>query len=145
MNYANSRRLHKSALSPSSLDASVRKISPLTSFLCTDYVTSFASYPPSLPPPYLSSYTFSKVFKMEGVIYLEVVMTDRTRGKMDRTSYWGRRFETLCILGVEGARLDELQRGPDGPARPSYCGLYRSRLGSHNLLMGGFLHLFFLS
>ena len=76
-----------------------------------------------------------KVFKEGGVIYLEVV-TDRNKGKMDRTSYWGRRFETLCVLGVEGARLDELQRGPDDPPRPSYCALYRSRLGNHNILMG---------
>ncbi|CAN0219202.1 unnamed protein product [Laminaria digitata] len=77
-----------------------------------------------------------KVFKEGGVIYLEVVMVDRNKGKMDRTSYWGRRFETLCVLGVEGARLDELQRGPDDPPRPSYCALYRSRLGNHNVLMG---------
>lgn len=70
------------------------------------------------------------------MIYLEVVMVDRNRGKMDRTSYWGRRFETLCVLGVEGARLDELHRAPDDPARSSYCGLYRSRLGNHNILMG---------
>ena len=63
-------------------------------------------------------------------------MTDRNKGKMDRTSYWGRRFETLCVLGVEGARLDELQRGPDDPPRPSYCALYRSRIGNHNVLMG---------
>lgn len=84
-------------------------------------------------PPYNGP---SKVFKEEGVIYLEVVMTNRNQGKLDRTSYWGRRFETLCVLGVEGARLDELQRGPGDLPRPSYCGLYRSRLGSHNLLMG---------
>ena len=77
-----------------------------------------------------------KVFKEGGVIYLEVVMVDRNKGKMDRTSYWGRRFETLCVLGVEGSRLDELQRGPDDPPRPSYCALYRSRLGNHNVLMG---------
>lgn len=76
------------------------------------------------------------MFKEGGVIYLEVVMANRIQGKLDRTSYWGRRFETLCVLGVEGARQEELQRGPDDPARASYCGLYRSRLGSHNLLMG---------
>lgn len=64
------------------------------------------------------------------------VVSDRNRGMMDRTSYWGRRFETLCVLGVEGARLDELHRGPNDPPRPSYCALFRSRLGSHNLLMG---------
>lgn len=77
-----------------------------------------------------------QVFKEGGVIHLEVVMTNRNQGKLDRTSYWGRRFETLCVLGVEGARLDDLNRPPEDPARASYCGLYRSRLGSHNLLMG---------
>lgn len=76
------------------------------------------------------------MFKEAGVIYLEVVMTNRNQGKLDRTSYWGRRFETLCVLGVEGARLDDLNRPPEDAARASYCGLYRSRLGSHNLLMG---------
>lgn len=67
---------------------------------------------------------------------MEVVTLDRSRGKLDRTSYWGRRFETLCVLGVEGARLDDQQRVPEDPARPSYCVLYRSRLGGHNILMG---------
>eukprot|EP00904_Undaria_pinnatifida_P012958 jgi/Undpi1/8793/HiC_scaffold_25.g11255.m1 len=86
--------------------------------------------------PYSKQKWEIEVFKEGGVIYLEVVMTDRNKGKMDRTSYWGRRFETLCVLGVEGARLDELQRGPDDPPRPSYCALYRSRIGNHNVLMG---------
>lgn len=75
------------------------------------------------------------MFKEGGIIFLEVV-SDRNRGMMDRTSYWGRRFETLCVLGVEGARLDELHRGPNDPPRSSYCALFRSRLGSHNVLMG---------
>ncbi|CAM9212212.1 unnamed protein product [Ectocarpus sp. 6 AP-2014] len=89
-----------------------------------------------LVTPYSKQKWEMEVFKEGGVIYLEVVMTNRNQGKLDRTSYWGRRFETLCVLGVEGARLDELQRGPGDLPRPSYCGLYRSRLGSHNLLMG---------
>ncbi|CAM9454886.1 unnamed protein product, partial [Hapterophycus canaliculatus] len=72
--------------------------------------------------PYSKQKWEMEVFKEEGVIYLEVVMTGRNLGKLDRTSYWGRRFETLCVLGVEGARQDEMQRGPDDPARPSYCG-----------------------